>query len=526
MMSNYSEVIGIFIASVLVGYGAFLIILKVLPSRLSAGHKSQKGEILVEAKKHAASILQEAERTQLSKIQLMKEELESTLSQREEDIKLAETDLEIYEKQIVVTASRVQKLEHDASQAEQHTLFAKGKYEEAISQWQSAQESLRKELETKSNSDSRGILKSLSDQQVEIRQLEAQKMLKLQTEEISNSAKRIASRFLSRSLARYAPEFPWPKMINTVDVENHKLFEILAKDSEGLLAQVKELAGVEAEFMEPRYADMPGIVKLSGGMGVERESARLALSEVLKAGQGSWSKIKENYAKQRAVLDSQALKLGRQAANELQLDGLHLEVIRLVGYLNWRTSYRQNQYLHSFEVSMLAGLVAEELGVDPVLAKRCGLLHDIGKVLDYRIEGSHAVISGDYADRYGETQLICDTLMSHHNDLVLETPLAHVLKTADTLSGARPGARVNLEEGYQERLSAIDDVVRGFSGITKSAIMNGGREIHIEVNHKRVREDELQALTTAIAKKIEEDVAFPGQIKVMVSRRFESSSVA
>ena len=175
---------------------------------------------------------------------------------------------------------------------------------------------------------------------------------------------------------------------------------------------------------------------------------------------------------------------------------------------------------------MLAGLVAEELGVDPTAAKRCGLLHDIGKVLDYRIEGSHAVISGDYADRFGESRYICDTLMSHHNDLVLETPLAHVLKTADTLSGARPGARVNLEEGYQDRLRDIDDVVRGFPGITKSAIMNGGREIHIEVHHKRVREDEIETMTAAIARKLETDVAFPGQIKVMITRRFESSTVA
>lgn len=518
--------VGIFLGSTLVGYVIFLLILKLLPTRLSAGHLSQKGEVMTEAKKHADSIIREAQNTNESKLQLLREELETALSQREEDIKLAETDLDIYEKQITPVTTRIQKLENEVTQLQQHSDFAKSNYDRTIASLAEVQVSLRAELEQRSRSDANLILKNITDQLAESRQLEAQKILKLQTEEISNSAKRIAARFLGRSMARYAPEFPWPKMINTVDVENQKYWDILTNDSEGLLASVKELAGIEAEFMPARYADMPAIIKLSGGMGVEKEAARLALNDVLKAGQGSWSKVKEYYAKQRAVLDSQALKLGRQAANELQLDDLHVEVIRLIGYLNWRTSYRQNQYLHSFEVSMLAGLVAEELGVDPVLAKRCGLLHDIGKVLDYRIEGSHAVISGDYADRYGESRLICDTLMSHHNDLVLETPLAHVLKTADTLSGARPGARVNLEEGYQDRLTAIDDVIRGFPGITKSSIMNGGREIHIEVNHKRIREEELQDLTTAIAKKIETDVAFPGQIKVMVSRRFEASSVA
>ena len=524
-MSLFSY-IAIFVAALFCGYAVFLIVLKMLPRRLAAGHVAQKSEVMVEARKHADSIRREAAIGNETKNQILREEIESSLTQRMEDLKLAEMDLDIYEKQIQPLTTRIQKLEHDVKQVEQHTEFAKKNFEETQQSLNRLSDSLREELEQRSKSDSNSILKNMTSQLAEQRQLESQKLLKLHTEEISTSAKRIAARFLGRSMARYAPEFPWPKMINSVDVEDKKLWDIFANDSTGLIATMKELAGIEAEFMPARYEDNPAIIKLSGGMGVDREAARLAFGDIIRQNPSTWSKAKEHYTKHRAVLDQQALKLGRQAANELQLDQLHIEVIRLIGYLNWRTSYRQNQYLHSFEVGMLAGLVAEELGVDPTEAKRCGLLHDIGKVLDYRIEGSHAVISGDYADRYGESRMICDTLMSHHNDLVVETPLAYVLKTADTLSGARPGARVNLEEGYQDRLSAIDDVVRGFQGITKSAIMNGGREIHIEVNHKRVREDEIQALTTAIAKKIETDVAFPGQIKIMVSRRFESSSVA
>lgn len=250
------------------------------------------------------------------------------------------------------------------------------------------------------------------------------------------------------------------------------------------------------------------------------------MTELITKGQGSWSGAASAYTKHRTLLEQQAIKLGQHAVAVLGLTDIHPEVQKLVGYLNWRTSYRQNQYLHSLEVAVLAGVVASELEINEMEAKRCGLLHDIGKAIDYRIEGSHAVISADYADRFGERRWICDTVMSHHNDLVLETPLAYVLKTADTLSGARPGARVNLEEGYQIRLSAIDDVVRSFPGILKSSIMNGGREVHIEVNHKRIQEEDLQSLSTAIAKKIEQDVAFPGQIKVLVSRRFEAVSVA
>jgi ribonucrease Y len=521
-----TSALGVLVVSLLVGYFIFYVILKSLPTRLNAGHQSQKSEILAEAKKHAEAIRSEALASNESKIQILREELEATLTQKQEDLKLADTDLDILEKQVGPVSARIQKLEHDVTQVEQHMAFARSSYESTQSQLEELNGKMQELLEKKSASDAKQLVKSMTDQLADARQLESQKLLKLYTEDLSNSAKRIASRFLGRSMARYAPEFPWPKMVNTVDVENQKYWDILATDANGLLKQVKELVGIEAEFMPPRHSEMPGLIKLSGGMGMEREAARLALADVLRSGTSAWPKIEEFYQRQRSTLEAQALKLGRQAALELQLDQLHVEVLKLIGQLNWRTSYRQNQYLHSFEVSMLAGLVAEELGVDPTLAKRCGLLHDIGKVLDYRIEGSHAVISGDYADRYGESKLICDTLMSHHNDLIVETPLAYVLKTADTLSGARPGARVNLEEGYQDRLSAIDDVIRAFPGITKSSIMNGAREIHIEVNNKRVKDEDLQALTTAIAKKIETDVAFPGQIKVMVSRRFESSSVA
>ena len=524
---SFTEILVLFLGSMGVGYILFLVILKILPSRLNASHRIQKSEVITEARKQADFILAEARSTNAAKNQMLLEELDETLAGRQEDLKLADENLNILENQIQPVTSRVQKLEHELTQLEQHVAFAQSSYSDKLTNLETFQEKLQEGLERAAKADSKVIVKGMTDTMVEQRQLESQKLLKLFTEELNSGAKRVAARFLSRSMSRYTPEFPWPKMTNAVEVEDKKAWDFLADDREGLIAKAKELAGIEAEFHPARDIESPAIIKLAGGMGVEREAARLALTEVVKLGHHSqWQKYPEFYQKQRALLDQQALKMGRQAVMELRLDGIHDEIQRLIGYLNWRTSYRQNQYLHSFEVAMLAGLVAEELGVDPTAAKRCGLLHDIGKVLDYRIEGSHAVISGDYADRYGERRLICDTVMSHHNDLVLETPLAHVLKTADTLSGARPGARVNLEEGYQDRLRDIDDVIRGFHGITKSAIMNGGREIHIEVNHKKVREDEIQRMTSAIARKLETDVAFPGQIKVLVTRRFESSTVA
>jgi ribonuclease Y len=330
---------------------------------------------------------------------------------------------------------------------------------------------------------------------------------------------------LSRLISRYQPTFVWPKSVNHVEIQNPKLFEILEANPQFItdLSQLTE--GVEITLSAASEGG-PAIVRLGGGYGIYKEAARLTLEELLPRGPTQWSRADKTYLKHKKTIEHQALKLGRQAVIELKLSNIHEEIQKMVGALNWRTSYRQNQYHHSVEVARLAGILAGELGVDPDMAKRCGLLHDIGKGIDYRIEGSHAVISGDYADRFGEKRLICDTVMSHHNDLVLETPMSYVLKSADTLSGARPGARINLEEGYQERLSAMEEAIKSFPGIQKVAIMNGGREVHIGVNHKRIREEELRDFCEAIARKIEQDVAFPGQIKVLVTRRFEANAVA
>jgi ribonuclease Y len=331
---------------------------------------------------------------------------------------------------------------------------------------------------------------------------------------------------LSRLLSRYEPVFAWPKATTQVDFTDPKQIEMLSSGEYSLLNDLKEVSeGVDIGFGTDDNG-RPLFIKVAGGYGIYKEAARLTLEEVLSKGPGAWAKATTVYERHKKLLQIQALKLGRQAVTELHLDGIHDEILRMIGALNWRTSYRQNQFYHSLEVAKLAGILAHEVKVDPDLAKRAGILHDIGKTIDYRIEGSHAVISGDYADRYGESRIVCDTVMSHHNDLVLETPLSYVLKTADTLSGARPGARVNLEEGYQIRLSAIEQVVRSFPGIIKLEIMNGGREVHIDVNYKKIKETKLEELTQAIARKIEADVAFPGQIKVIVSRRFEVVAVA
>lgn len=511
--------------SVLLGYIIFRAGFFFLPGRLAAGNRSQKTEVLKDARIQAETVSEDFLKRAIANVQILREDLDDSLAERIEDLKNAEAEFESREKTFESDEGQIEKLEKNLEVATQKVHSLQEIHAGLERDLESGGASLKRRLEEMSRTDSNELKNAIKRSIIESRQLECQKVLRIVSDDLSSSGRRSGQRIIGRAMSRYAPEFPWPKTLNSVEIPSVRLADEIEANPQ-LMLDMKELATIDIELSRPENPDFLPVLRLSGGAGVDREAARLALAELLSKNSSAWGKSREAYLRQRDIIEQQSIKLGRQAVVALRLDNIHPEVQKLIGYLNWRTSYRQNQYLHSFEVAVLAGVVAAELGVDPSDAKRCGILHDIGKALDYRIEGSHAVISGDYADRYGERRMICDTVMSHHNDLIIETPMAFVLKTADTLSGARPGARVNLEEGYQIRLNAIDDVIRSFPGVTKSAIMNGGREVHVEVSHKRVKDSDLQKLSTEIAKRIETDVAFPGQIKVLVTRRFEATSVA
>jgi ribonucrease Y len=523
-----NEYILLVVIAAVISYALLLAVFKLLlPKKLRRENLDRKATIIREAKTRAEMILSEAKRRADALSESSLEEIEEQIQTRKSDLISTEEELATQEEFAEHAEQRLAKDFQELELQERKVQSLVDKAKHFNQELTHARVELVQQLEEYSQSNALNLKEQIGKDFVEKRKLEFQRVLKNLEEDVSTNARKLASRMLYRLESRYAPQFTWPKAVNHVDILDPKLVDALQNETIPLLALLKELSeDVNVELVVSNEQPSVPFVKFAGGFGVYKEAARSTLEEALKQGNLNSDRIKSIYRKQLAQLQHQALLLGRQAIKELKLNNVHEEIQKMVGYLNWRTSYRQNQYLHTVEVARLAGFLAHEIGVDPDVAKRCGLMHDIGKTLDYKIEGSHAVISGDYADRYGESRLVCDTCMSHHNDLVLETPMSYVLKTADTLSGARPGARVNLEEGYQIRLSAIDEVVRSFKGIAKVAIMNGGREVHVEVNHKKISEFELENLTQSIARKIEVDVAFPGQIKVLVSRRFESTAVA
>ena len=264
--------------------------------------------------------------------------------------------------------------------------------------------------------------------------------------------------------------------------------------------------------------DTPEAVILSGFDPVRREVARIALERLVMDGRIHPTSIEEMVNKARKEVDAQIQEAGESAVFETGVHGLHHEVIRLLGRMKFRTSYGQNVLKHSIEVSHLAGIMAAELGADVQLAKRAGLLHDLGKAVDHEIEGPHAQIGADLAKRYRENAQIVHAIEAHHNDVEPRTVEAVLVQAADAISAARPGARRETLENYIRRLEKLEEIANSFRGVDKSFAIQAGREIRIVIKPEMVDDAGSVVLARDIAKKIEEELDYPGQIKVNVIR--------
>ena len=388
--------------------------------------------------------------------------------------------------------------------------------------------SLTESLIIKTNARRDEVKAMIHDEVLNAEKLGISKWLLENQETLKSEAQRGARDVLLNVYNRYNPRFIWPK--TSFNVEAPAKDVVLRHFGEGSAILGLLLEGTDTSIdaaVDPQSGEPPTL-KISGGAGVDKEIIRLTLEEVFSRNQFNPERVKQILQKHKQDIDRTILRMGQEAVRILGLDSMHPEIMKLIGALNYRTSHRQNQYFHSLEVARLAGMLADEVGVDAKLAKRSGILHDIGKVLDYKIEGSHAVISGDYATRFGEAEIVVDTVLSHHDDKIVETAHAYILKAADAMSGARPGARVDMEEGFQKRIEGIAEVINSFQaqGVTGSAIMHAGREIHVFVDNRRIKEKDIDPLAQNICRKLESDVQFPGQIKVTVVRRIEISEVA
>ena len=272
--------------------------------------------------------------------------------------------------------------------------------------------------------------------------------------------------------------------------------------------------------------DTPEAVILSGFDPIRREVARIALEKLILDGRIHPARIEEMVEKAKVEVADNIREEGEQASFDTGIHGLHPEVIKLLGRLKFRTSYGQNVLKHSIEVAHLAGIMANELGADVKVAKRAGLLHDIGKAVDHEMEGPHVAIGVDLLRRYKETPLVIHAVEAHHEDVEPQTIEAVLIQAADAISAARPGARRETLESYIKRLEKLEEIANSFDGIEKSFAIQAGREIRIMVKPDEVDDLEMFHISRSIAKKIEEDLEYPGQIKINVIRETRSIEYA
>ena len=272
--------------------------------------------------------------------------------------------------------------------------------------------------------------------------------------------------------------------------------------------------------------DTPEAVIVSAFDPVRREVARIAVEKLIMDGRIHPARIEEMVEKARKEVDNQIREAGENAVFETNQHGIHHELVKLLGRLRYRTSYGQNVLKHSIEVAYLAGMMASELGLDPTLAKRAGLLHDIGKAVDHESEGTHVTLGAELARKYHENADVVHCIMAHHNDVEPQTVEAVLVQAADAISAARPGARRESLENYIKRLEKLEEIANSFSGVDKCYAIQSGREVRIMVKPEDVNDDGIKVLAKEIAKRIEEQMEYPGQIRVNVIRETRSTEYA
>jgi len=272
--------------------------------------------------------------------------------------------------------------------------------------------------------------------------------------------------------------------------------------------------------------DTPEAVILSAFDPFRREVAKVALERLIADGRIHPARIEEVVEKVKMDLEDQIIEDGENTLIELGIHGMHPELVRLIGKMKYRQSYGQNLLQHSKETAVLAGIMAAELGLDPILAKRGAILHDIGKVLDKNTEGPHALLGAEVAKKYNEHPIVVNAIASHHEDVEMEHPIAAIVQAADAISGARPGARREPLESYVKRLEKLESLAKSFEGVAKTYAIQAGREVRVVVEHEKIDDVSAEKLAQEIAARIQEEMEFPGQIKVVVIREVRKIAYA
>jgi len=514
-----SSIIGILVA--VVAGAAVAFVLDTLRKRQSAADGASTNQVLLDVQAQAEGLRKEAEIKAKEIVLQAHTEAEKEVRDRRRDLQSVEKRLTQREETLDKRAEQIEKREADSAKREQGLKQQETQISERQAESARLVEETRHQLEQVAQMSQEEAKQTLIEQMADAARHDAARRIRMVEEEARAESDRRAKKIISIAIERLAGEFVAERTVTAVHLPSDEMKgRIIGREGRNIRA-IEAATGVDLIV-----DDTPETVIVSCHNPIRREIARIALERLISDGRIHPGRIEEVVRKAEDEVAENIRDAGEKAVLQVGIRKVHPELLKLIGMLKYRYSYAQNVLGHSLECAFIAGAMASELGLDPELARRAGLLHDIGKALTHEVEGSHAIIGGDIARKYGESAKVVNAIAAHHEEVRAETILAPIVDAADALSGARPGARREMLESYVKRLEELERISNSFKGVEKSYAVQAGREIRIMVEPRSVRDDQILTLANEIAKKIETEMAYPGQIKVTVIRETRASEYA
>ena len=514
-------IIAVFIIALFVGFSIAKVLEKKNASKIILNAQSEADILLKNAKNEAENIKKEKIYQAKEKFLELKSEHEKTIAAK--DKKMAEAEKRIRDKESQVSNELAQnkrlkdELETKTQEAE-HRLQTLDKKQEEIDRLHKSQVL---QLEVISGLSAEEAKKQLTDSLRSEAQADAMAYIQNTIEEAKLTAHQEARKIIINTIQRIGTEEAVDNCVSVFNLESDEVKgRIIGREGRNIRA-LEAATGVEIIV-----DDTPEAIILSCFDSVRREIARLSLHKLVTDGRIHPARIEEVVEKTTKQIEEEIVEIGKRTVIDLGIHGLHPELVKCVGRMKYRSSYGQNLLQHSREVAKLCGVMAAELGLNPKLAKRAGLLHDIGKVPQVESETPHALLGMEWAEKYGEKPEVCNAIGAHHDEIEMTSLLSPIVQVCDAISGARPGARRQVLDSYIQRLKDLEDAAFTFQGVKKAYAIQAGREVRVIVESEKVTDDKAAELSFNLSQKIQTDMTYPGQVKVTVIRETRAVNIA